>query len=146
MPSSDWDTVLHWLAAVNQANLQALLAYSNVDIRLQGPRGSGTGHALLAGWLVRARLQLQLEAGWERPQQMLIAGCGSWGAAPALPVGLWFEVSQGRVRAFAREAALAERLTREHWIPVSGLWLANRQEILDRQRAHAQHQADQQPE
>lgn len=43
-----------WLNAVNDADLDGVLALSAPDVEVVGPRGSGRGHALLGDWLTRA--------------------------------------------------------------------------------------------
>src|SRR5258708_30740143 len=47
-----------WQAAANQQDIDRLLALSDANIEIVGPRGSGYGHQLLRDWIARAGLQL----------------------------------------------------------------------------------------
>lgn len=46
--------VERWLAAINRADLAALLALTDDDLEIAGPRGSARGTAVLEQWLARA--------------------------------------------------------------------------------------------
>ena len=57
--ASDVQTVLAWHAALNAADVERLVALSAPDIEVGGPRGSGTGVAVLRQWVARARIRLE---------------------------------------------------------------------------------------
>jgi hypothetical protein len=46
--------VMVWQAASNAEDSDLLLAVSDPQIEIAGPRGSGRGHQMLRDWLVRA--------------------------------------------------------------------------------------------
>ena len=46
--------VEEWLLAVNRGDDQRVLDLSAEDVEIVGPRGSGRGRQVLAGWLIRA--------------------------------------------------------------------------------------------
>src|SRR3712207_7719526 len=56
----DWfETVRAWHEAVNRGDVDALLALSDDEIEIGGPRGSARGSAVLRDWLERAGIRLE---------------------------------------------------------------------------------------
>src|SRR3954470_21605756 len=47
-----------WQQAANQQDSERLLALSDGNIEIVGPRGSGYGHQLLRDWIARAGLSM----------------------------------------------------------------------------------------
>jgi hypothetical protein len=61
MARGDLGVVEHWLSAVNRVDEAALLALTDDDVEIVGPRGSGHGKALLLQWLARAGFHAEAE-------------------------------------------------------------------------------------
>ena len=61
MPHSNSVTLVQaWQDAANTQNVDRLIALSDPNIEIVGPRGSGYGHQLLREWLGRAGLRLEM--------------------------------------------------------------------------------------
>lgn len=73
-----------WQEAANERGFERLAGLSDPEIELAGPRGSGYGHELLRGWLVRAGLTLET-------RRILAAG----GVVFAGQRGAWWSVETG---------------------------------------------------
>ena len=107
-----------WQEAANDQDSERLLALSDPEIELVGPRGSVRGHAPLHDWLGRAGLRLTTLRTFARGPVVVAAQRGVWHSpetgevvGEAL-VASRFRVVAGRVAQFARHdslgAALAE--------------------------------------
>lgn len=117
------DTVHPWLAALNSANAEALLALSAPDIALIGPRGTASGHDALRTWLQHAGASFTTLATYARGGAVVVAQRGVWRGPDtgyvesAVEVATRFRVTAGRVTELQRyeevDAALeAAGLTR----------------------------------
>lgn len=106
-----------WQQAANQQNSERLLALSDPNIEVVGPRGSGFGHQLLRDWLARAGLTLTTLRAFGRGNTVVLAQHAGWrsvetgDAAGERDLASRFDVEGGRVVRFARydslDAALA---------------------------------------
>lgn len=67
-----------WQAAANDQALDRLLALSDPNIELLGPRGGGSGHQLLHDWLARAGLSLTTLRTFARHNVVVMAQRGVW--------------------------------------------------------------------
>lgn len=107
-----------WQDAANHEDLDRLLALSDPNIELIGPRGSGYGHQLLRDWLGRAGLSLQTLRVYVRGNTVVLAQQGVWHSVETgdvtgeRNVASRFQVQEHRVVQFERydslDAALAE--------------------------------------
>jgi len=110
--------VERWLDAVNRADLPTLLALTDDDLELVGPRGRGRGKELLEQWLARAGFRAE-PVRWfcGANEQVVVEQIAQWsapdasGASPPKRVSSSFTVRDERVARFQRfdELALALR-------------------------------------
>lgn len=107
-----------WQDAANRQDLDALLALSDPQIELVGPRGSGYGHQLLRDWLDRAGASFETQRVFARDTTVVVAQHGVWRSAETGAVigeqalASRFRVENERVTQFQRydnlDAALAD--------------------------------------
>src|SRR5262245_29215808 len=67
-----------WQDAANRQDTDRLVALSDPDIEVIGPRGSGKGHQLLRDWLRRAGLSLETLRAFVRGNVVVLAQHGVW--------------------------------------------------------------------
>jgi hypothetical protein len=105
-----------WQQAANQQDIDRLLALSDPNIEIVGPRGSGFGHQLLRDWLGRAGLALTTLRAFGRGNTVVLAQHAVWRSAETndatseRDLASRFDVEGGRVVRFARYNSLAEAL------------------------------------
>jgi hypothetical protein len=105
-----------WQQAANQQDVGRLLALSDPNIEVVGPRGSGFGHQLLRDWLGRAGLTLTTLRAFGRGNTVVLAQHAIWRSAEAgalaseRELASRFDIEGGRVARFARYDSLAEAL------------------------------------
>ena len=105
-----------WQQAANDQDAERLLAVSDPNIEVVGPRGSGYGHQLLRDWLGRAGLALTTLRAFARGETVVLAQRGVWRSIEGSDVmgerdlASRFDVQNGRVVRFARYDSLAEAL------------------------------------
>ena len=81
MPPAPLAVVERWQLAVNEADLEQLVALTAHDVEIVGPRGGGRGHEVLRQWLMRAGFTA-VPLRWF---------CGSSGVVVVEQVGRWFQ-------------------------------------------------------
>ncbi len=119
--------VTAWQDAANQQDADRLLALSDPQIEIVGPRGSGYGRQLLRDWLGRAGLELTTLRVFARGSVVVLAQHGIWRAADSGAVtgeadlASQFRVAGEQVVQFARHDHLDTALT------AAGLGLADEQ-------------------
>lgn len=105
-----------WQNAANRQDADQLLALSDTNIELIGPRGSAYGHQVLRDWLNRAGLQLETLRMYERGNVVVVAQHGVWRSVDTgdvvgeADIASRFRVNDGRVVQFARYDHLNEAL------------------------------------
>ena len=105
-----------WHDAANRQDIGGLLALSDPNIEIVGPRGSGYGHQLLRDWLVRAGLRLETLRVFGRDDVVVVAQHGVWRSVETGDVmgeqdlASWFRVANGQVTQYARSDSLDEAL------------------------------------
>jgi hypothetical protein len=105
-----------WQEAANRQDIERLLALSDPDIEVVGPRGAGRGHQLLRDWMGRAGLSLTTLRAFARGDIVVLAQHGVWRSAETGAVigeqdlASVFRVGGGRVVHFARYESLDEAL------------------------------------
>lgn len=116
-PSDALHVVSAWQEASNAQDVDRLLALSDSNIELVGPRGSGFGHQLLREWLGRAGLMLTTQRAFARASGVVLEQHGIWHAPETGQVigektlASTFVVSdRGQVTRFARYDSLQEAL------------------------------------
>ncbi|HMN30474.1 MAG TPA: nuclear transport factor 2 family protein [Caldilineaceae bacterium] len=115
--SKDPATIVQaWQEAVNAQDVDTLLALSDPQIEIAGPRGSGFGHQLLRDWLARAGLQLTSQRRFGCGPVVVVAQQAVWHAAEngavtgEAAIASLFRVDGERVVYFRRFDELAEAL------------------------------------
>lgn len=97
-----------WQDALNRQDADALLALSDPNIEIIGPRGSAFGREVLRAWLERAGLKLTTLHVFARDEHVVIAQQGVWQSAETggLPsqanVASHFVVIDRHVTSYAR--------------------------------------------
>ena len=86
--------VQSWQSAANDHNIDQLLAVSDENIEIVGPRGVATGHQVLRDWLARAGLTLETQRFF-----------GQGHAVVAAQHGVWRDVDTGEVKSEAKVAS-----------------------------------------
>lgn len=117
MPSENPREVVNaWLAAANAQDTERLVALSDPEIEVAGPRGSGRGSQLLRDWMGRAGLALEPLRTFARGDTVVQEQRGVWrGLASGEVTGertlaSLFRVDGPRVVAFARYDSMDEAL------------------------------------
>jgi hypothetical protein len=112
----DWiEIVRAWHDALNRGDADALIALSDDDIEVGGPRGSACGHAILRDWLDRAGIQLAPRRWFGSPGELVVEQIATWrgpdGAVtdPAI-IASSFTVEDERVMRTYRYGSLEEAL------------------------------------
>src|SRR5262249_9931828 len=110
------DVVRRWLDAANRQDADALLALSDPDIEVVGPRGSARGHQALREWLARAGLAVETRRAFSRGDVVVLAQHGVWRSPAsgevvgAADMASSFWLGGGRVVRYARYDDLAVAL------------------------------------
>ena len=109
-------TVQAWQDAANAQDIDQLLALSDENIEIVGPRGSGYGHQLLRDWMARAGLTLETQRTFAREASVVMEQHGVWRDVQTGVINgeAWiassFRVANGRVTRFARFDDVASAL------------------------------------
>jgi ketosteroid isomerase-like protein len=119
-----FEIVRAWHNAVNRGDAESLVALSDDDIEVGGPRGSARGHAVLRDWLERAGIQLAPRRWFASPARLVVEQVATWhGPDGAITdpqiIASSFTVADGRVMRTLRYESLEEALA------ASGLTLAD---------------------
>ena len=117
MPHASSVTVVQaWQDAANTQNVDGLIALSDPNIEIIGPRGSGYGHQLLRDWLGRAGLRLETLRVFARGDAVVVEQHGVWRSVETgdvtgeRDIASRFRVDGERIVQFARYDSLSEAL------------------------------------
>ena len=105
-----------WLDAANTQNADDLIALSDPNIEIIGPRGSGYGHQLLRDWLGRADLRLETRRLFARGDSIVVEQHGVWRSVETgdvtgeRDIASRFRVDGERIVQFARYDSLSDAL------------------------------------
>jgi hypothetical protein len=119
-----FEVVRAWLDAVNQDDADALVALSDENIEVGGPRGSARDRAILRDWLDRSGIQLEPRRWFASPAELVVEQVATWqgpdgaGTDPEI-IASSFAVEDGRVMRTIRYGSLEEALA------ATGLTLAD---------------------
>lgn len=107
--------VAAWHEAVNGADADALVALSDDQIEIGGPRGAARGSAVLRDWLQRAGITLESRRWFGSGTVLVVEQVARWrapdgGLGEPRTVASVFEVENGRVRRTSRLDSLDEAL------------------------------------
>ena len=110
-----FEVVRAWHEAVNRGDADALVALSDEDIEIGGPRGSARGRAILRDWLERAGIQLEPRRFFASPADLVVEQVATWrgpDGAVTVPeiIASSFTVEDGRVMRTVRYGSLEEAL------------------------------------
>jgi hypothetical protein len=78
MDASALEIVRRWLTAVNAGDADAALALTAPEVRIIGPRGAATGHAVLRGWIAQAGATFETRRTFARGTAVVVAQHGVW--------------------------------------------------------------------
>ncbi len=107
------DVAAAWQAAANAQDVDTLLALSDPNIEIAGPRGSGVGHQLLREWIARAGLTLSTLRVFARGDTVVFAQRGIWrsmdsgGVTGERSLASLFQIRDGHIVKVARFDDLA---------------------------------------
>jgi hypothetical protein len=99
-----------WQTAVNARDQAALLALTDPEIEIVGPRGVAHGHEILLAWLDRAQLELTTRRSFARGDAVVLAQHGVWAGQSEADVATSFVIRDGKVVRLARYDTIAEAL------------------------------------
>ena len=110
-----FQVVRAWHDAVNRVDADALVALSDDDIEIVGPRGSARGSALLRDWLGRAGIRLEPRRWFASPAALVVEQVATWrgqdgGVTDPGVIASSFEVENGLVSRTVRYGSLTEAL------------------------------------
>ena len=93
-----------------------LVALSNADIEIGGPRGAARGSAVLREWLARAGIELQPHRWFAGPGVLVVEQIATWrtedgGVTDPQIIASSFQVADGQVLRTVRYESLDEALT-----------------------------------
>lgn len=113
--STEIETVLAWHAALDNGNVDDLLALSTGDIEIGGPRGSGRGAHLLRDWVARAGMRMQPGRLYGRNGSAVVEESAQWRTADGQltePQGVAcvFGIRDGQVTSIVRFPDVASAL------------------------------------
>lgn len=69
-----------WHMALNDGDLERLVALSTADVEVGGPRGVGRGADLLREWFARAGVRIEPHQMYRRDQTVVVAQRATWSA------------------------------------------------------------------
>ena len=107
--------VAQWQDAANSGDVEQLLALSDAEVELIGPRGRDRGHQALREWLDRAGLRVQALRSFSKGNAVVVEQIGEWRTASEEPrgeqtVASAFVVDAGKITRVARFDRLDEAL------------------------------------
>ena len=109
-------TVLTWHEALNGGDRERVVALSDPEVEVGGPRGSGRGSALLREWVERANIRLQPERIFRNAEGVVVEQRAEWCDAEtgeitgAQTVASVFVVRDGKVASVLRYDTLPDAL------------------------------------
>ncbi len=116
MSPTPLETARAWVDGVNARDAERVLALSDGEIEIVGPRGSGFGHALLRQWMAHTWVTLEESRAFSRGAAVVVEQRGTWRDASTgevageARVASRFVVRDGRVALYARHDALDDAL------------------------------------
>jgi hypothetical protein len=109
------EIVRAWHEAVNRGDADTLVALSDDDIEVGGPRGSARGSAVLRDWLGRAGIRLEPRRWFASPPELVVEQVATWQSPDGTTtdpetIASSFIVEKGLVRRTVRYGSLDEAL------------------------------------
>jgi ketosteroid isomerase-like protein len=78
------EAVIAWHEALNEGDVERLLALCSEDVEVGGPLGSARGSQALRDWFERAGLRLELTAFLQRSEVVVVTQEAEWPSDTAL--------------------------------------------------------------
>ncbi len=105
--------VQHWHAALNEGNAEKLSALVSPGVRMEGPRGTTAGVAIMLQWVGRANVRMRLLRYFCQKDLIVVEALSEWHALQAgepssQTVASVFAVQDGRIASIARYGGLLE--------------------------------------
>jgi hypothetical protein len=116
MANTPADIVRTWQEAASNRQIDALLALSDPDIAIVGPRGTARGHQVLREWIERAGLSLETRRVFARGEVVVVEQHAVWRSMESneivgeSDIASRFLVVDDRVAEYARHDSLADAL------------------------------------
>lgn len=111
MGGDEVEIVRAWHQALNEGDVERLLALSHDDIEVGGPRGSGRGAQLLRQWFGRAGIRLTAQRMFHRGTTVVVEQRAGWRSSENDEVvASVFVVQDKRVASVIRHPDLASAL------------------------------------
>jgi ketosteroid isomerase-like protein len=110
------DVVLAWHEALNAGDVERVVALSQPDVEVGGPRGTSRGAQALLDWVGRAGVRLWPGRVFGRGDMVVVEERAEWRSPDtgqvtgAQEVASVFRVRAGRVASITRHASLDEAL------------------------------------
>lgn len=110
------DIVRAWHEALNQGDIERLVALSSSDVEVGGARGSGRGTEMLRQWFDRASIHIEPGQLYNRGETVVVEQTATWPAPEStavtepLSVASIFTVRHGHVTSVVRCSNLASAL------------------------------------
>ncbi|HET7478748.1 MAG TPA: nuclear transport factor 2 family protein [Rubrobacteraceae bacterium] len=79
--AAEIEAVLNWHEALNDGDTGRLIALSDPEIEVGGPRGSGRGAQLLREWMERANIRLEPRRVFHRADTVVVEQEAEWRSA-----------------------------------------------------------------
>jgi ketosteroid isomerase-like protein len=106
-------TVLAWHGALNDGDVERLVARSHPDVEVGGPRGSSHGARILREWVDRANVRLEPGRTFHEGDTVVVEEVAEWQSAESgdrRTVASVFVVDDGLVKSVVRYPDLASAL------------------------------------
>ena len=106
-------TVIAWHEALNNGDVDRLVALSHPDVEVGGPRGSAHGVQILRDWVDRANIRLEPGRTFDEADTVVVEQGAEWQSAEpgrVQTVASVFVVSDGLVTSVVRYTDLASAL------------------------------------
>ena len=115
MKRDQLETLRAWHEAVNRDDADALVALSDADIEVGGPRGTARGSEVLRDWLGRAGIQLEPRRWFASSSELVVEQVATWQTPDGTvtdpqTTASTFIVEDGLVRQMIRYGSLMEAL------------------------------------
>lgn len=117
MGESEIRVVAAWHAALNEGDIDRLVALTHADVEIGGPRGIAHGADVLRDWVGRANIRLDPRRVFSRDETVVVEQSAAWrdagtgAVSGADTVASVFVVRDGRIARVARHPDLAAALT-----------------------------------
>lgn len=110
-------SIVHaWLESLKDRDVERMIALSDPEIELVGPRGTARGHQILRDWMEGVRLELQTLQTFANGEAVVVEQHATWRDPDSgevigeQDVASRFHVADGQVTLYARYDSIQEGL------------------------------------